>query len=743
MIRSRRFAATLTICTLAGSFLALGSTAQGSSFSSSGSSVRAATTPSTVTPTGTSSQQTATATADPGTPSSTASPGLDGSPSAPAVTTTAKPSTLTDTEFLNVQIDANGDPIDVNVKEWYRVRGSKSKITFDDPGVLKDVHATSGTSPHVGDHSMSMRLAIPSSGFADAYITGKPIPGEGNTFKTASGPQRLPITLKIRYYTGDPGSDEATKQVNASEFSHHHGPFKLVISLVNNTKHTEEVQYNDVQTKKAMTGIADVSTPYSVKISGLEFPDGRYDGLTTNGVVGRHGKASTIDWQIYLAPPDYPNEQNAIVQGRSNGPEIPKINVVAQPVYPEPVAEALSSSGQQFQKGRRTFYLDVLNLFRENLIALGGLFSTLDDSFSNLALPLIGPEKGNRDSGTFTHANLLWGTWTIAKGTEQLSRAMVDLTYSVQLARDGLKGEIGTLQLLRSFIGKSTDKPVLNGPPTCLPVCTQAQVTAQVNQLLSESMWANIKDLEISLGAPTASNVPGGPNDPRPYLPEAPASLATNGAVAISVLKIKLAILEHNFYCIVYEDHTNECSSILGISNKPGATGWDKYLFVKFPFGQLELEKGLRAIEDEGTNQITQALGNKVQTNSFVWGTKTIVDGVESLVDSFHQLGATWRFIADSIQNFGIFGVETSKSILQLDVNAIDIQTAAKAAANRRALQAATFFGKPKGAQGQLVVSFSTVPEDDSGSNAPVVGVGIFSLLSLLALLARFKWFLI
>ena len=638
----------------------------------------------------------------------------------------------------------------MNVKEWYRVRRDKrGTVRFQDPGVLDDVRSISGGSSDVGDEQISMKMKVPSSGFADAYISGKPVKAQGENWVTDSGPKRLPITVQIRYYTGEPGSDEATKQVNASDFSHHHGPFKIVIHLVNNTKHTESVQYNDVATKKAMTGIAEVSTPFSVKITDLEFPDENYDGLRTNGIVGRKGKASTINWQLFLTPPDYPNEQDAIVQGRSNGAGIPRINVVAQPVYPEPVAEALSSSGQQFQKGRRSFYFDVLNLFRENLIALGGLFSVLDDSFSNLALPLIGPEKGNRDSGDFTHANLLWGTWTIAKGTEQLSRAMTDLSYSVQLARDGLKGEIGTIQLLRSFIGKSTDKPVLATPIPCpIPptpaTCTEAQVQGQVNQLLSESMWANLKDLEIMLGANPAPTAAGGPNDPRPYLPEAPASLAANGAVAVTVLKIKLAILEHNFYCLVYEDHTNECSSILGLSNKPGATGWDKYLFVKFPFGQIELEKGLRGIEYEGTDQIAQALGNKIQTNSFVWGTKTIVEGVESLIDSFHQLGATWRYVADSIQNFGIFGVETSKSILQLDLNAIDLQTAAKAAANRRALQASTFFGKPKGAQGQLVIAFSTEPEGSgAGNNAGAVGLGVFSLLSVLALLARFRWFLI
>lgn len=701
------------------------------------------------------SPESATTTSTSGSATDTASPSPAASPlpgqQAPSVT-----QSVTDTEHISVKMDANGKLLDVNVKEWYRVRNDGGgEVEIEDPGILEDVRGVSGTrSPKVRDNAMQMNVKVPDSGFADLYIEGKPKTAEGGTWQTASGPASLPISVKIRYYTGEAGSDEAATQVNAREFSRHHGPFKLVITVTNNTKRTEEVKYNDVQTKQEMTGIAEVFTPFNVKIEDLILPDGNFDGVRTNGTLGRKGKSSVIDWNLFLAPPDYPGEQHAIVEGRVNAPDIPKIDVVAQPIYPEPVAEALSSAGTQFQKGRRSFYFDVFNLFRDNLIALGGLFSVLDDSFANLALPLIGPEKGNRDSGSFTDANLLWGVWTIAKGTEQLSRATSDLAYSVQLVRDGLKGEIGTIQLLRSFIGKSVDKPVLSAAnlitvADCLsdPPACEAKLAGQVNQLLSESMWANLKDLEITLGADPSPSTPGGPGDPLPYLPEAPAStIPTNpsAGVAITVLKLKLAIMEHNFYCLVYEDHTNECSSILGLSNKPNATGWDKFTFVKFPFGQLELEKGLRAIEYEGLDQIQQALGNKIQPNSFIWGTKTIVEGVEALVDSFHQLGATWRYIADSVQNFAIFGVETSRSILQLDINAIDIETGAKAAAAKRALQANTFFGKPKGSQGQLVLAFSTDPTDQPTrptSTKVAGGLALFSLLSAALLLARFRFY--
>lgn len=689
-----------------------------------------------------------------GTPRSTVGPG----PATSGLVT----STVTDTEYIFVQMDANGVPLQVSVKEWYRIRKERGgEVHVEDPGVLDEVTwLAGGAKPKVDGDVISMDVDIDANeagctgecGFSDIYIAGKPRRKQPGTWQTDSGPKALPVSVKIGYYTGEPGSEEATTSVNARQFSQHHGPFKLVITLTNNTKRTEEVTYNDIQTKKQMKGIAEVSTPFNVKIRDIVLPDSRFDGIRTNGSLGRKGKSSVVSWNLDLAPPDFPNEQHAILEGRANSPGIPNIEVMAHPVYPEPVAEALTAGEQQFQKGRRSFYYDVLNLLRENILSLGGLFSTLDDSFSNLALPLIGPEKNNRDSGSFTDANLLWGTWTIAKGTEQLTRAVDDLSYSVQLARDAIKGQIATFQLLRAFLGKSTDKPVLaskEGGVPCVPVpvggnCTVEEAEEQVAALLAESMWANLKDLEVTLGAPTSPTVEGGPNDPKPYLPEAPASLATSGALIITVLKIKMAILEHNFYCLQYEDHTNGCSTILGITNKPGAKGWDKFSFVKFPFGQLELEKGLKVIETEGLGQIRSALGNRTQPNSFVWGSRTVVEGVEGLVDSLHQLGATWRYAADSIQNFGVFGLDTSKSILQLDVNAIDIQTAARSAALKRVTAANTFFGKPKEAQGQLMLSFSTSPEPmapRSTRSIALSGFGVLSLLSVGLAFARFKLF--
>jgi hypothetical protein len=130
---------------------------------------------------------------------------------------------------------------------------------------------------------------------------------------------------------------------------------------------------------------------------------------------------------------------------------------------------------------------------------------------------------------------------------------------------------------------------------------------------------------------------------------------------------------------------------------------------------------------------------------------------MESLSDSFHQLGSTWRYLADSIQNFGIFGVETAQNTLQLDINEIDLKSAQRAATASRVSgeTPTTFMGSPESSKDipvdtQFVLVFTT---EDAGltvssplsSTGGKVAVGLAFLLLIATLLAfaRFRWHLL
>jgi hypothetical protein len=130
---------------------------------------------------------------------------------------------------------------------------------------------------------------------------------------------------------------------------------------------------------------------------------------------------------------------------------------------------------------------------------------------------------------------------------------------------------------------------------------------------------------------------------------------------------------------------------------------------------------------------------------------------MESLSDSFHQLGSTWRYLADSVQNFGIFGVETAQNTLQLDINEIDLESAQRAATAARVNgeTPTTFMGSPAASKDvpvdtQFVLVFST---EDPGlttagplsTTAGKVAVGLAFGLLILTLLAfaRFRWHLL
>ncbi|MCA1727723.1 MAG: hypothetical protein LC722_08780, partial [Actinobacteria bacterium] len=695
-------------------------------------------------------------------------PGPSATPGGPTLSTEG--SSITDTEYLSIPIDAAGKPNGpASLKDWLRVRGrAGTEVPVRDPVAFEDVKTLSGSeSPRRGEGALEWLVELPEEQFEDLYYQGDVATNAQGLFMTADGPKALPVKLDIAYYTGAPGSEtRVTPQVFASQ----RGPAKMVFTVQNTTEAMEELTYNDVQTKKDVTAVAPVWTPYVVKIGPILFPDEQFDQIQTDGSATRVGNATEVTWTLSLSPPDYPAKQTAIAQFLIAKPELPAIRVTAQPQYPPAKAEALTSEGIQFQGGRRSFLYDVFDLLRSNLISLTGLFGLLDDAFSNLALPLIAPEKGNREAGSFEDPNQLWALWTLAKGMEQLNRAVDVLDYSLQLARNGLKGEIGTVSQMRHLLGRSTDPAaadigaIANLPPAQLtalvdaltggdPALAAGPIENIINKVVGGSIWQNIKDLEFTLGCTDCGT------DPNRELPEAPISVTPDNPVAgivISVIRLKLALFEQNLACLQKEDHSNQCATFSGVSNTAESTeanDWRKFTTITFPFGQEEIADGLYNLKVNGVDLVQAALGNKDQPNSIIWAMHVLTDGMESLSDSFHQLGSTWRYLADSLQNFGIFGVETAKNTLQLDINNLDLASAQRAAAGRRLGQA--FMGAPEPTKKvpvntQFVLVYSTDPEEapvagalDTARGKFVVALAFAFLILMLIGFARFRWYLL
>ena len=191
-------------------------------------------------------------------------------------------------------------------------------------------------------------MKLPDQQFQDLYYQGDVQVNAEGQYLTSEGPKTLPVTLDVAYYTGAPGSEtRVTPQVWASQ----RGPAKLVFTVENQTELMEELTYNDVQTKKDVTAVAPVWTPYVVKIGPILFPDDQFDQIQTDGSVARVGNATEVTWTLALAPPDYPAKQTAIAQFLIAKPDLPDIRVTAQPQYPPAKADALTSEGIQFQGG--------------------------------------------------------------------------------------------------------------------------------------------------------------------------------------------------------------------------------------------------------------------------------------------------------------------------------------------------------------------------------------------------------
>lgn len=689
-------------------------------------------------------------------PTGTTTPGPTPSPEEPAGA-----ASITDTEYLGVQIDEGGSPGPALLKDWLRVRGpAGAPMTVVDPALLRAPQATgSSPSPQADDDppTLGWDLRLPDSQFTDLYYEGEVV-REGDLYVTAGGPRRLPVEVDIDYFTGSPGAETAA---TPEQFESSRGAAKIVFEVTNTTRQMEEVSYADIKTGEQLTAVVPVWTPYVVKIGPILFPDDQFDRIQTDGVEARdvEGGGTEVTWTLALAPPDYGATQTAIAQFLVAAPEIPEIRIVAQPQYPPAKADTLTSDEVQFQKGRRSFLFDVFDLLRSNLVGLTGLFGLLDDAFANLAIPLISPEKNNREAGSFDDPNQLWALWTLAKGMEQLDRAMNVIDNAIQLSRAGVKGQTATVQQLRLLLGKSTDRPnfapgeiVCGTPPACLP----DELQEVIARTIDGSIWENLKDLEITLGCD------GCYTDTLPFLPEAPLPFIGDKPQAYAILgtiRLKLSFLEANLAALQKEDHSNQLATFTGISETAESTeanDWRKYTTVIVPVGLEEVGDGLYQLKRRAIDPLQQALGNKDQPNSIIWALHVLTDGMEALSDSFHQLGSTWRYLADSVQNFGIFGVETAQDTLELDINEIDVESAQRAAAAARvAGQTTTFMGSPVSTEDvpvdtQFVLAFTT-EEPERTQTSPLATTGgrvatavAFGLLIMTLLgFARFRWHLI
>jgi hypothetical protein len=228
----------------------------------------------------------------------------------------------------------------------------------------------------------------------------------------------------------------------------------------------------------------------------------------------------------------------------------------------------------------------------------------------------------------------------------------------------------------------------------------------------------------------------------------------------LSIIRLKLALFEQNLAALQKENHSNQLATFTGVTNTASSTlanDWTKFTTITFPFGLEELSDGLYHLKVDGIDLVQQALGNQDQPNSIIWAMHVLTDGMEGLSDSFHQLGSTWRYLADSVQNFGIFGVETAQNTLQLDINQIDEKSAQRAATAARVSgeTPTTFMGSPEPTKEvpvdtQFVLVFTTeapglTVASPLSSTGGKVAVGLAFVLLILSLLAfaRFRWHLL
>ena len=155
----------------------------------------------------------------------------------------------------------------------------------------------------------------------------------------------------------------------------------------------------------------------------------------------------------------------------------------------------------------------------------------------------------------------------------------------------------------------------------------------------------------------------------RPYFPDAPAivtPLCPGAAVPLNLAFLKLGIVEHDLHALQKENHILDTANLAGLAPLPAAPGacgadvdspagqtcnsYNKYNFIKFPFGMEELERGLYTLKTKGFDPLQAAIGNKDTPNSLIWALHVLTDGAEAQIDSFHQLGSTFLVVTHNIE---------------------------------------------------------------------------------------------
>ncbi|MDP1793081.1 MAG: hypothetical protein Q8K63_02995 [Acidimicrobiales bacterium] len=156
----------------------------------------------------------------------------------------------------------------------------------------------------------------------------------------------LPVIVKTHYFLDD-------QEISAKDIAGKAGAFRVTWEVTNRTQKAQEVTYTDSVTGKEKTVVAATMVPFTVSLSDLVLPDGSFDELTSNGVVGRTPKndASSFNWTAVLAPPVFPGTANFTIEGLTSAFKLPPSDIVAVPgvsgAMPKSVSDAAENGGAE------------------------------------------------------------------------------------------------------------------------------------------------------------------------------------------------------------------------------------------------------------------------------------------------------------------------------------------------------------------------------------------------------------
>lgn len=362
--------------------------------------------------------------------------------------------------------------------------------------------------------------------------------------ETADGMKALPVVVRTHYFLDG-------QEVTAKDISGKSGDFRVAWDVMNRTQRTEDVVYTDSSTGAQKTITAATFVPFTVELSGLELPDGAFDNVTSNGVLGRNAtnNASIASWTAVLAPPVFPGAATFSVEGRTSAFKLGASQLTATPgvdgAIPAAAKDASEKGGSSAAtlRGYVSKFGDGFGQLSGGLVQIKGGLDQIFDGLSNKLKP--GLQASNFDAAKYAEDSTLADNQPgLVQGLTILADGLGQLVDGAAQIRGGLKSGDATqpgvaegLAQIVAGIGNGTEFDGSGNPLTVRATLNALRMGIESGDVNAPGLVEGLQKIAAAIGAGTEFDGSGNPLTLRASLNAVRAGLSSGDNANPAILE--------------------------------------------------------------------------------------------------------------------------------------------------------------------------------------------------------------